>query len=189
MIMDFKDYIKNFGSYSKDIYKRLILLSILIFYFAFLYMYNLFRSLYRVETSWYNGLLTALVITIIFIPLIAFIGFSLKLEFIKGHLKSTLILAVLGTSMLFLAGLIGIMISFPTIILAYFIPFVLSINAFIGIFLVLWGKKYGNFLIYTSGTFAIFFMLIPLFPLNLSLLYIDPFLIVIGGILGLLLKE
>lgn len=67
--MDYKDFRSKFVSYNKQIYKKLILISILVFYFAFLFFFNYYRlTLHNsLESSWLFGILVSLIFTIILV--------------------------------------------------------------------------------------------------------------------------
>lgn len=203
--MHLKEILREYKSYTKERVKKVILLGVIGFYFLFLFFYNLHRQ-YGVsaELSWLNGIIAALITTLIYLLLFTFIGFFLKAELIKGRIKNSLILAIIGAAMLLFAGIVGannlairiIMIVEPSVFLAFFMPLILSIIGLLGIILVFIGKKYGTYFIIIAGLIAIIGMFITIYrdlvntiPLVLTLIYIDPFLLLIGGVLGLALKE
>lgn len=70
--MEFKHFLDAFISYNKRIYKKLIIVSILLFYFAFLIYFNHFRIIlgYELESSWLFGLIFALITTLILVLII-----------------------------------------------------------------------------------------------------------------------
>jgi len=70
--MEFKDFLDAFISYNKRIYIKLIIGSILLFYFAFLIYFNHFRIKlgYELESSWLFGLVFALITTLILVLII-----------------------------------------------------------------------------------------------------------------------
>ncbi len=65
--MEFKDFTQTFISYNKRIYKKLIIVSVLLFYFIFLIYYNHFRVILgnELEVSWGYGILFALITTLV----------------------------------------------------------------------------------------------------------------------------
>ena len=65
--MEFKDFSEAFISYNKKIYKKLIIVSVLLFYFLFLIYYNHFRVILgnELEVSWGYGILFALITTLV----------------------------------------------------------------------------------------------------------------------------
>jgi len=205
LLMEFKKLLKEFRKYNKERIKKIILYSVIGFYFLFLFFYNLHRIYgFSVELSWFNGIISALIATLVYLVLFDLIGFLLKAGFKKNKLKISEFMAIIGAFMLLFAGLIGannliiktIMKDFPWIFLAFLMPLILSIFGLLGVILVLLGKKYGKYFIFIAGLVAVIGMFIPIFkdlvssiPLVLTLIYVDPFLLLIGGTLGFILKE
>ena len=67
--MEFKDFWNTFVQYNKRIYKKLIIVSILLFYFVFLIYFNHFRVIlgYELDASWAFGIIYALITTLGFV--------------------------------------------------------------------------------------------------------------------------
>lgn len=67
--MDFKEFLSKFASYNKQKYKKVIVISILVFYFAFLFFFNHYRIIlrYSLESSWLFGIIVSLISTIILV--------------------------------------------------------------------------------------------------------------------------
>ena len=67
--MDFKEFLDAFINYNKRIYKKLILISIFVYYFTFLIFYNQFRVhlSQSEELSWVLGSIFALITTLILV--------------------------------------------------------------------------------------------------------------------------
>ncbi|MFW9894826.1 MAG: hypothetical protein ACFFD7_03395 [Candidatus Thorarchaeota archaeon] len=78
--MEQRSFINDFVSYNRRIIKRLILLILIVLYFAFLVAYNYFRvSLnFSIETSWIFGITSALISTISLIFLLDLAWFAFK---------------------------------------------------------------------------------------------------------------
>ncbi len=202
--MEFKGLIEEYKTYNKQRIKKLILYSIIGFYLLFLYLYNIHRQYgLSIQLSWLNGIISALITTLIYLFLFNFLGFLLKTEHTKQNLKINLFIVLIGVVMLLFAGIIGInnenimslLITVPSVFLAFFMPLILSIIGYLGIIIVLLGKRYGNYIILLAGGIAIIGMFITIFsnsiitiPLVLTFIFIDPFLIIIGGVLGLIFK-
>jgi len=125
-------------------------------------------------------------------------------ELVKGKLLAGPILALIGSIMLLVAGLIGVgnpfitllMAVIPSIVLAFVMPLILGIFGLLGAILAMIGKKYGNYLTLVIGLVAVVGTFIPVYtilflsiPLVLTLAFIDPFLVLIGGIAGVAIKE
>jgi hypothetical protein len=70
--MEFKEFSGAFIVYNKRIYKKLIILSILLFYFLFLIYYNYFRVILgnQLEVSWGYGILFSLITTVVSVMLL-----------------------------------------------------------------------------------------------------------------------
>jgi len=70
--MDFKEFLDAFINYNKRIYKKLILISIFVYYFTFLIFYNQFRVhlSQSEELSWVLGSIFALITTLILVFLV-----------------------------------------------------------------------------------------------------------------------
>ncbi|MDX1798121.1 MAG: hypothetical protein R3255_05690 [Candidatus Lokiarchaeia archaeon] len=70
--MEFKDFYGTFISYNKRIYKKLIILTILLFYFLFLIYYNYFSVILgnEIGVSWVYGILFALITTVVSVMLL-----------------------------------------------------------------------------------------------------------------------
>lgn len=125
-------------------------------------------------------------------------------ELVKGKLLAGPVLALIGSIMLMVAGLIGVgnpfitllMAVIPSIVLAFVMPLILGIFGLLGAILAMIGKKYGNYITIIIGLVAVIGMFIPVYtilflsiPLVLTLAFIDPFLVLIGGALGVAIKE
>jgi len=121
-------------------------------------------------------------------------------EFVKGKLLIGPILALIGAILLLIAGLIAVtnpilqlaMQLIPTLALTFVMPIILGILGLVGAFMAATGRKVGNYVTIIVGLVAVIGMFIPIyfiFPLVMSFIYIDPFLVLIGGIIGVLLKE
>ncbi|MFX1498464.1 MAG: hypothetical protein ACFFBH_13135 [Promethearchaeota archaeon] len=202
--MELKNFLREYKRYNKERIKKIILYSIIGFYLLFLFYYNLNRQYgINVQLSWNNGIISALITTLIYNLLIDFLGFLLKLDIMKGKLRLNLILALIGGFMLLFAGLIGtnnlnikiIMTVFPWVFFAFLMPIILSIIGLLGIILVLLGKNYGRYPIFIAGLVAVSGMYITIYTdsfnniaLVLTLIYIDPFLLLIGGTLSFTMK-
>ncbi|MFW9828242.1 MAG: hypothetical protein ACFFEY_11645 [Candidatus Thorarchaeota archaeon] len=118
---------------------------------------------------------------------------------VKGKALVGPILGLIGSVLLIIAGIIGFtnpliqfaMVLFPLLALSFIMPLILGGLGLLGSLLGLFGKKFGNIITLIIGIVAVIGMFIPLyfpFPLVLSLFWVDPFLILVGGILGLALK-
>ncbi|MHA2181370.1 MAG: hypothetical protein ACXAAH_08095 [Promethearchaeota archaeon] len=114
-------------------------------------------------------------------------------EFVKGKLIIGPIIALIGGSLL----LIGGMISFPLMVIAlqiyllYAIPFIMAIIfgllGILGGIVGLMGNMKGNYIAIIIGFVTTIGMFVPFFIY--SFIFIDPILILIGGILGVLIEE
>ena len=80
--MDFKEFLSKFTSYNKEIYKKLIFISILVFYFLFLIFFNLYRIIlqYPLESSWLFGIIVSLISTLILVLSVDIIQVFYKLK-------------------------------------------------------------------------------------------------------------
>lgn len=78
--MEFKAFLSEFAKYNRKILKRLILIILLVLYFTFLFTYNYFRMKldYSIEGSWINGVISALIFTLIFIFIVDMAWFTYK---------------------------------------------------------------------------------------------------------------
>lgn len=121
------------------------------------------------------------------------------MEFVKGNLLIGPVLALIGSILLLVGGLIAVtnpliqlaMSIMPIIALTFVMPIILGVLGLIGAFMAATGKKGGNYLALIAGLVAVVGMFIPIyfvFPLVMSFIYVDPFLMLIGGILGLIIK-
>ncbi|MFW9877730.1 MAG: hypothetical protein ACFFG0_31975 [Candidatus Thorarchaeota archaeon] len=121
-------------------------------------------------------------------------------EFIKGKLLIGPIVAIVGSVMLLSGGILGLYIPeiqvilafFPELYLTFVLPIILGIVGIAGAILVIVDRKFGNIIVILAGLIAIIGMFIPIlvvYPLVMSLFYIDPFLILIGGIIGIVIRE
>jgi len=121
-------------------------------------------------------------------------------EFIRGKLLTGPSVAILGSVMLLIGGILGIslpemqlvMSFFPIIYVTFIMPIILGLIGIAGAVLTIIQKQYMNFVIIIVGLIAVIGIFIPIFvtfPLVISFLYIDPFLILIGGILSVVIQE
>lgn len=80
MKMEFKDFLSEFKKYNKKIWKKLIFITIIILYFSFLITYNYWRINlnYSIELSWINGIISALIFTLVFIFIADITWFAYK---------------------------------------------------------------------------------------------------------------
>ena len=64
--MEFKEFLDTFVRYNKRIYKKLIIISIILFYLLFLIYYNHFRIILdnTLNFSWQIGIISAFITTI-----------------------------------------------------------------------------------------------------------------------------
>ena len=78
--MEQKGFFRDFATYNRKILKRLILITIVVLYFAFLITYNQFRVIlnYSLESSWLFGFISALISTVVLIFIIDLAWFALK---------------------------------------------------------------------------------------------------------------
>jgi uncharacterized membrane protein YesL len=78
--MEQKGFFRDFAGYNRKILKRLILITIVMLYFAFLITYNHFRATlnYSVENSWLFGFISALISTVVLIFIVDLVWFTLK---------------------------------------------------------------------------------------------------------------
>lgn len=76
--MEFKEFFSEFVQYSKARIIKIVVASLLVLYFTFLITYNVYRVNQTLEASWTNGILSAVLVTIILIIGFDFIGFFLK---------------------------------------------------------------------------------------------------------------
>ena len=124
------------------------------------------------------------------------------METVKGKMLVGPILALVGAILLLIAGLIGLtnplmqalMVILPIVALSFVMSIILGVLALAGAFMAITGKKQGNYLTLIAGLIGTVGMFIPITPLGVPMLvytfiFIDPILILIGGILGVLLKE
>ena len=65
--MEIKEFLSDFLSYNKKILKKMIIIIILVFYFAFLSFYNIFKIHigYSIEVSWMYGVISSIIFTLI----------------------------------------------------------------------------------------------------------------------------
>jgi len=121
-------------------------------------------------------------------------------EFIKGKLLAGPLVAILGSLLLLIGGILGIslpemqlvMAFFPILYLTFVLPIILGLIGIAGAILTIIDKQFFNYAIVIVGLIAVIGMFIPIlivFPLVMSFLYIDPFLILIGGILSVVIRE
>ena len=121
-------------------------------------------------------------------------------EFIKGKLLTGPAVAILGSVMLLIGGILGIslpemqlvMSFFPILYVTFVLPIILGLIGIAGAVLTIIQKKFTNYVIIIVGLIAVIGIFIPIFftfPLVMSFLYIDPFLILIGGILSVVIQE
>lgn len=117
-------------------------------------------------------------------------------EFVKGKALIGPVVAIIGGLLLLIAGLIGL--TNPIIQLAIalglgilVVPFAIAlIFGLLGILAGLAaaiGKEKANYVAIIIGLIATIGMFIPLFLVSLA--YIDPILILVGGVLGIIIKE
>ncbi|MFX1493878.1 MAG: hypothetical protein ACFFBZ_06315, partial [Promethearchaeota archaeon] len=160
LLVELKEYLREYEKYNKKSIKKLILYSVIGFYFLFLFFYNFYRQYgISVELSWLNGIISALITTLTYLLLFDLIGFLLKLELIKGKLKSILTIGVICACILLFVGIIGvnnliigiIITVVPSVFLALFMPLVLGIIGLIGIILIFTGKKHGKSTVHIVG--------------------------------------
>jgi hypothetical protein len=92
--MEFKQFLDAFIRYNKRIYIKLIIISILLFYFAFLISYNLFRIEFLqlgisdqalINVSWGWGTISALISTLILILIVDIIRVLFLLHSEREH--------------------------------------------------------------------------------------------------------
>jgi Kef-type K+ transport system membrane component KefB len=78
--MEQKGFFSDFLRYNRKILKRLILITIVVLYFAFLITYNHFRVNlnYSVESSWLYGIISALISTVVLIFIFDLAWFAFK---------------------------------------------------------------------------------------------------------------
>ncbi len=87
--MEFKEFLNTFVSYNKRNYIKLVIYSVLLFYFAFLIYYNHFRIIlgYDLIYSWEFGIIYSLITTFIIVILIDILRVLLILKKDRGRLK------------------------------------------------------------------------------------------------------
>ena len=203
--MEIKILFNEYKKYFKIRIRKLIIYGIIGFYLLFLYFYNLKRNFgFDIQSSWLYGIIPALVTTLIFILMFNILGFVVNTDLTTKKMNYKLYMILIGTIMLLFAGIIGINNSnilsllpiTPIVLLSFLMPLILGIFSYLGIIMILFEKKYGYYTILLTGLIAAIGMFIPIFqdlnnliPLVLTLLYIDPFFIIIGSILGLFLKD
>ena len=121
-------------------------------------------------------------------------------EFIKGKLLAGPLVAILGSILLLIGGILGISLPemqlvlalFPILYVTFIFPIILGLIGIAGAVLTIIQKKFTNFVIIIIGLIAVIGIFIPIFltfPLVMSFIYIDPFLILIGGILSVVIQE
>ena len=78
--MEQKGFFRDFAKYNRKILKRLILITLLMLYFAFLLTYNHFRVIlnYSIESSWLFGIISALISTVVIIFIFDLVWFAYK---------------------------------------------------------------------------------------------------------------
>lgn len=76
--MEFKDFFTEFVQYNKTRIIKIVIVSLLVLYFTFLITFNIYRVNEALEASWTNGVLSALLITVILVIGFDFLGFFLK---------------------------------------------------------------------------------------------------------------
>ena len=78
--MESKSFLSDFLKYNRKILKRLILIIVIVLYFAFLVMYNYFRVTLSlsVENSWLFGFISALISSIVLIIAVDTLWFIIK---------------------------------------------------------------------------------------------------------------
>lgn len=123
------------------------------------------------------------------------------METVKGKMLVGPILALIGGILLLIAGLIGltnpliqiIIALFPIAVLSFVMSIILGVLALVGAFMAITGKKQGNYLTLIAGLVGTIGMFIPLTIVGpmfvYTFIFVDPILVLIGGILGVLLKE
>ncbi len=121
-------------------------------------------------------------------------------EFVRGKLLTGPSVAILGSVMLLIGGILGISIPemqlvmaiFPILYVTFVLPIILGLIGIAGAVLTIIQKKFTNYVIIIVGLIAVIGIFIPIFftfPLVMSFIYIDPFLILIGGILSVVIQE
>ncbi|MFX0081865.1 MAG: hypothetical protein ACFE94_08940 [Candidatus Hodarchaeota archaeon] len=121
-------------------------------------------------------------------------------EFIKGKLLAALLLALVGSVLLVIGGILGISLpemepileEEPILFMTFILPIILGLIGIAGAALTIIEKNDLNYIIIIVGLIAVIGIFIPLideYPLVMTLLYIDPFLILIGGILSVVINE
>jgi len=121
-------------------------------------------------------------------------------EFVRGKLLTGPSVAILGSILLIVGGILGIslpemqvvMAFFPILYVTFVLPIILGLIGIAGAVLTIIQKKFTNFVIIIVGLIAVIGIFIPIFlafPLVMSFIYIDPFLILIGGILSVVIQE
>ncbi|MHA1988194.1 MAG: hypothetical protein ACW98D_16285 [Promethearchaeota archaeon] len=121
-------------------------------------------------------------------------------EFIQGRLLKGPLVAILGSILLLIGGIVGVsipevqenMARFPILYVTFILPIVLGIIGITGAVLSIINKPYGNYAILIVGIIAVIGIFIPIiatFPLVISFIYVDPFLILIGGIVSVVIRE
>ena len=121
-------------------------------------------------------------------------------EFIRGKLLTGPSVAILGSVLLLIGGILGIslpemqlvMAVFPILYVTFIFPIILGLIGIAGAVLTIIDKQYGNFAIVIVGVIAVIGIFIPLFatfPLVISFIYVDPFLILIGVIVNVVIRE
>ncbi|MFX0106313.1 MAG: hypothetical protein ACFE75_12610 [Candidatus Hodarchaeota archaeon] len=120
-------------------------------------------------------------------------------EFIKGKLLAGPVVAIIGSVMLLFGGILGLLIpevqqillvAAPILYLTFVLPIILGVIGISGAILAIINNKFGNYIVIIVGLVAVIGIFIPIFvgfPLVMTLLYIDPFLILIGGIIGVII--
>ncbi|MFW9822094.1 MAG: hypothetical protein ACFFE4_04120 [Candidatus Thorarchaeota archaeon] len=121
-------------------------------------------------------------------------------EIIKGKLLTGPALALVGSILLLIGGILGsslpdiqlLMANFPILYVTFVLPIILGAVGTVGTILTIIDKKNCKYIILVIGLVAVIGLFIPiltLYPLVMSFLYIDPFLILIGGILSVVIRE
>jgi len=124
-------------------------------------------------------------------------------KIVKGKLLVGPILVLIGGAMLIIACIIGYtrpefapaLAAVPIINLSFILPLILGILSIFGAILALIGKTYINYIIIIIGLVGTIGMITPiafynlLYTLVVPLAFIDPVLVLIGGILGVVIKE
>lgn len=116
-------------------------------------------------------------------------------ELVKGKLLIGPVVALIGGLLLLIAGIIGLtnpllqflMILLPLLAVPLVMALIFGLIAMLGAILAMTGKSKGNYITAIIGIITTIGMFIPLFVISLA--YIDPILILIGGILGIVIKE